>query len=70
MSNQRINSYNGNSNLKQIGWEHQYTKEQVEEIIKCTGDPTYFIETYCKIVTINKLIVHLDLLNCIIRYLI
>ena len=37
MSSPKINSYNGNSNLKQIGWEHQYTKEQVEEIIKSSA---------------------------------
>ncbi len=64
MSNQRINSYNGNSNLKQIGWEHQYTKEQVEEIIKCTGDPAYFIESYCKIVSLDAGLVPFKLYDC------
>jgi hypothetical protein len=64
MSSQKINSYNGNSNLKQIGWEHQYTKEQVEEIIKCTSDPTYFIETYCMIVSLDQGLVPFKLYDC------
>ena len=64
MSSPKINSYNGNSNLKQIGWEHQYTKEQVEEIIKCTGDPTYFIETYCMIVSLDSGLVPFKLYDC------
>ena len=64
MSSQKINSYNGNSNLKQIGWEHQYTKEQVEEIIKCTADPTYFIETYCMIVSLDSGLVPFKLYDC------
>ena len=64
MSSPKINSYNGNSNLKQIGWEHQYTKEQVEEIIKCTSDPTYFIETYCMIVSLDQGLVPFKLYDC------
>ena len=64
MSSQKNNSYNGNSNLKQIGWEHQYTKEQVEEIIKCTGDPIYFIETYCQIVSLDQGLVPFKLYDC------
>lgn len=64
MSNLKNNSYNGNSNLKQIGWEHQYTKDQVEEIIKCGSDPIYFIETYCQIVSLDSGLVPFKLYDC------
>ena len=57
-------SYNGNSNLKQIGFEVQYTKEQVEELMKCMRDPIYFIETYCKIVSLDQGLVPFKLYDC------
>ncbi len=47
------NRYNGNSNLKQIGYVIQYTHEQVQDLIRCTRDPVYFIEKYCKIVSLD-----------------
>jgi hypothetical protein len=43
-TNKRL-SYNGNPNLKQIGTAISYSAEQVKEIIKCSQDPVYFIET-------------------------
>jgi hypothetical protein len=48
------NSYNGNSNLKPIGFEMQYTTEQVKELMKCRDDPIYFIENYCYIVSLDR----------------
>lgn len=47
-------SYHGNSNLKPIGHDHDFTEEQVKEILKCREDPVYFIETYCHIVTLDQ----------------
>lgn len=47
------NSYHGNINLKPIGYQHTFTKEQLEELIKCQEDPIYFIENYCQIVTLD-----------------
>ena len=47
-------SYNGNPNLKQIGTTISYTSEQVSELMKCIQNPIYFIETYCKIVSLDK----------------
>ena len=47
-------SYHGNPNLKPIGYEHDFTKEQLEEFVKCEQDPIYFIENYCQIVTLDK----------------
>lgn len=46
-------SYLGNPNLKAAGVQLQFTKEQVEEYLKCAEDPVYFINTYCKIVTLD-----------------
>lgn len=47
------NSYHGNINLKPIGYQHTFTKDQLEELIKCQEDPIYFIENYCQIVTLD-----------------
>ena len=48
------NSYNGNRALKQIGYEHEYTVKQIQEILKCKDDPIYFIKTYCKIISLDS----------------
>ena len=47
-------SYHGNPNLKSIGHQHDFTKEQIRELLKCQEDPIYFIENYCQIVTRDK----------------
>ena len=51
---QNKNSYNGNRSLKQIGFEIQYTVEQLKEILLCKDDPIYFITTYCKIISLDS----------------
>lgn len=48
------NRYNGNRALKQIGYEHEYTHDQVKEILECKDDPIYFIKTYCKIISLDS----------------
>ena len=58
------NSYNGNSNLKQIGFDMQFTSEQVKEILKCREDPIYFIEAYCYIVSLDRGLVPFKLYDC------
>ena len=57
-------SYNGNSNLKQVGYEIQYEPWMVKEILRCQADPIYFIETYCKIVSLDKGLVDFKLYDC------
>ena len=47
-------SYHGNPNLKPIGYNHEFTEEQIREIIKCKNNPVYFIENYCHIVTLDE----------------
>jgi hypothetical protein len=46
--------YRNNPNLKLPGIELQYTKEQLEEYIKCAKDPVYFCEKYVKVKTLDK----------------
>ena len=53
MSEERT-SYHGNPNLKNIGYEHSFTKEQLQEYVKCQKDPIYFIENYCQIITLDR----------------
>ena len=40
--------YLGNPNLKAAGVDVEFTKEQVQEYIKCSQDPAYFIQKYSK----------------------
>jgi hypothetical protein len=54
MGYKKKTGYLGNPNLKEIGTQIEFTKEQVEEYIKCSNDPVYFIKRYIKIVTLDK----------------
>jgi hypothetical protein len=47
-------AYLGNQNLKRSNVKHVWTPEQVQEWLKCAQDPVYFVETYVKIVNIDK----------------
>ena len=57
-------SYHGNPNLKSIGYQHNFTKEELEEFVKCQDDPIYFIENYCKIVTLDAGLQPFSLYEC------
>ena len=54
-------TYLGNPNLKAIGQPVEWTEESVTEYQKCMGDPQYFIETYVKIVHVDKGLVPFDM---------
>ena len=45
--------YLGNLNLKRKGVKVDWTKEQVQEFIKCAKDPVYFSEQYIQIVHVD-----------------
>jgi len=49
-----LDQYLGNPNLKKAHTKSRFTPKQVDEVMKCLGDPKYFIENYLKIVTIDK----------------
>jgi len=46
--------FRGNPKLKPAGVALEYTKEQVEEILKCKNDIIYFAENYYHIITLDK----------------
>ena len=56
-----VKNYKSNPNLKSSGVQFIFTKEQIEERIKCMRDPIYFIERYMKIVHVDRGLVPFDL---------
>ena len=57
-------SYHGNPNLKPVGYNHDWTKDQIVEYRKCMDDSIYFIENYCQIVTLDKGLQPFKLYDC------
>ena len=57
-------SYHGNPNLKPLAYQHDFTKEEIAEYVKCQNDPKYFIENYVKIVTLDKGLQPFKLFDC------
>jgi hypothetical protein len=57
-------NYLGNANLKATNVQIQFTKNQIDEYLKCAADPIYFIETYCKIVTLDHGLQPFKLYDC------
>ena len=53
--------YLGNTLIKRAGIEHQYTKDELDEYIKCSEDPCYFIETYTQIISLDEGMVPFEL---------
>ena len=56
--------YNANVNLKAAGVRVQFTPDQVQEWLKCAADPIYFIEEYCKIVSLDHGLIPFKLYDC------
>ena len=52
--NKNNQGYRNNPNLKLPGVQLQYSKEELEEYIKCAKDPIYFCEKYVKVKTLDK----------------
>ena len=46
--------YLGNPNLKKANVAWEFTPEEVEEYLKCSEDPVYFILNYIKIVSLDE----------------
>lgn len=53
-------SYRDNPKLKRVGIEYKFTKEQVEEYLKCAGDPVYFSK-YISIISLDRGIVPFEM---------
>ena len=56
--------YLGNSQLKSAGVSIPFTKENVEEYALCAKDPVYFIENYCKIISLDLGLIPFKLYEC------
>lgn len=56
-----VKNYKSNPNLKGGGVSFIFTKEQIQERIKCMQDPIYFIQKYMKIVHVDKGLIPFDL---------
>lgn len=52
--NNNQQGYRNNPKLKPPGVEIPYTKEQLEEYVKCANDPVYFCSKYVKVKTLDK----------------
>jgi|TARA_A100001201_G_scaffold105106_1_gene89992 hypothetical protein len=48
------NIYLGNPNLKKANVSQSFSAEEIEEYIKCSKDPVYFIQKYIKIISLDK----------------
>lgn len=46
-------TYNRKPNLKAAGVPIQFTQDQLQEYLKCSKDPEYFIEHYAKIISLD-----------------
>jgi hypothetical protein len=57
MATQSIKYYKNNTGLKAADQVISYTPDQIEEYLKCSSDPIYFIENYVKIVSLDDGIV-------------
>lgn len=56
-----IDTYQGNDKLKRKGVPIEWTKELVEEYIKCSEDPIYFAEKYVHIINVDKGFIPIEL---------
>jgi hypothetical protein len=56
--------YNSNANLKAANVSVSFTPAEIQEYIKCSQDPTYFIENYCYIVTLDHGLQLFKLYDC------
>jgi hypothetical protein len=57
----RLKNYLGNPRLKRVNMAMNLTEDQVREFVKCAEDPTYFIEHYVKIITLDRGFVQIEL---------
>lgn len=46
--------YNNNPNLPREDWKHAFTQQEIDEFIKCAGDPVYFACKYMRIINVDR----------------
>ena len=47
-------SYLGNPNVKRDGVQQGWTEELIKEYVKCSKDPIYFAQKYCKVISLDQ----------------
>jgi phage FluMu gp28-like protein len=52
--NQNRSSYNGNPKLKRVNTQLGFNEEQIQEYLRCSRDPIYFIQKYVKIISVDR----------------
>jgi hypothetical protein len=50
----KLQNYLNNKNLKSVGVDIEFTPKEIDEYIKCSKDPIYFIKTYVKVVHVDR----------------
>ena len=53
MLNQKSETYLGNINVKRDGVQHEFTKKEIKEYVKCVNDPVYFCTKYLKVISLD-----------------
>lgn len=61
MVNPKNEGYLGNTQIKRANVETKYTKEELDEYLKCQNDPCYFIESYTQIISLDEGMVPFEL---------
>lgn len=56
-----VRHYKGYRNLKAAGVQMSYTAEQIQEMIRCSRDPIYFIENYVTIISKDEGIIPFEM---------
>lgn len=46
--------YQGNPNIKRDGVVQSFTNHEIMEYVRCSQDPIYFAENYCKVIHLDK----------------
>jgi len=57
----QTDAYKSNGSIPAAGSVYNYTKEELQEYLKCSKDPVYFIKTYMKIIDVDKGLVPFNL---------
>ena len=47
-------AYLSNNNVKRDGVIQEFTQEQIEEYVRCSKDPAYFVTKYMKVINLDK----------------
>ncbi|MFW9600979.1 MAG: terminase large subunit domain-containing protein, partial [Prevotella sp.] len=64
-----MKNYNANASLKAANVQVNFTADQIQEYIKCSSDPVYFIKNYCKIISLDHGLIPFELFEYQCRFI-